>query len=210
MFDITQSAKKLALSAALLVLPAAASAQAPYFGVSSNVQTPGVPGGFSNYSNGLSLDNYEYRESDPAGGYWGTASNTALRRRRRPRLGPARRAAGQDRRHRRPPGGARDSQQLALRLCRGALLGYRHGAFRHAAGRHSGHAGFPQRPRDLEPLRYRQLQRHLLRHPHHRRPFLRPADILQQPRHGLHRQPRRHHGQHQGRRPSSPGAAGST
>ncbi len=76
MLDITRSAQKLALSAALLVLPAAAaSAQTPYFGVSSNVQTQGMPGGFSNYSNGLSLDNYEYRESDPAGGTWGTAPN---------------------------------------------------------------------------------------------------------------------------------------
>lgn len=76
MLDITQSAKTFALSALLLVVPAtAAYAQTPYFGVSSNVQTLGMPGGFSNYSNGLSLDNYEYRESDPVGGNWGTAPN---------------------------------------------------------------------------------------------------------------------------------------
>ncbi len=39
------------------------------------MQTLGFPGAFSNYSNGLSLDNYEYRESDPPGAYTGYVAN---------------------------------------------------------------------------------------------------------------------------------------
>ncbi len=79
MFDI-RKAKTVALSAALLVLPAAAaSAQSGAFGVLANVQTLGMPGGTTNYSNSLPLDNFEYRESDPAGGTWGTTpSNTVF------------------------------------------------------------------------------------------------------------------------------------
>ena len=70
----TRTAKTVALSASLLLLPAAvASAQTPYYGVTANVQTSGMPGSFSNYSGALSLDNYEYRESDPPGGYTGYA-----------------------------------------------------------------------------------------------------------------------------------------
>lgn len=79
MFDI-RTAKTVALSAALLVLPAAAaSAQTGPFGVVANVQTLGMPGGTTNYSYSLPLDNFEYRESDPAGGTWGTTpSNTVF------------------------------------------------------------------------------------------------------------------------------------
>lgn len=79
MFDIQKSAKTLSIAAALLALPAAAaSAQTVDYGVSANVQTLGMPGGFSNYSNGLPLDNFEYRESDPAGGYWGNTVNNTV------------------------------------------------------------------------------------------------------------------------------------
>lgn len=80
MFDISKSAKTLALSAALLVLPASSAfAQNGAYGVSVTVQTLGMPGGTSSYSNALPLDNFEYRESDPAGGYWGNMpSNTVF------------------------------------------------------------------------------------------------------------------------------------
>lgn len=72
------TAKTLSIAAALLALPlSSAFAQSGAYGVSSNVQTLGVPGGWSDYSNGLPLDAYEYRESDPAGGHWGNQpSNT--------------------------------------------------------------------------------------------------------------------------------------
>lgn len=77
MFDITRTAtlapvRTLTLASALLLLPAGASFAQGAYGVLANVQTLGMPGGSSNYSNGLALDTYEYRESDPAGGYMGT------------------------------------------------------------------------------------------------------------------------------------------
>ncbi len=78
MFHTTKTVKTFALSAALLVLPAAALSAQGAYGVSSNVQTLGVPAGFSNYSNALPLDTFEYRESDPAGGYWGNQPNNTV------------------------------------------------------------------------------------------------------------------------------------
>lgn len=71
MFHTATTSKILAASAALLILPAAAAfAQSSAYGVSANTQTMGHPNGSSNYSNGLPLDNYEYRESDPVGTNW--------------------------------------------------------------------------------------------------------------------------------------------
>lgn len=83
MFDITRTAtlapaRTLALASALLLLPAGASFAQGAYGVLANVQTLGMPGGTTNYSNGLALDTYEYRESDPAGGYMGTQPNNTV------------------------------------------------------------------------------------------------------------------------------------
>lgn len=75
MFNTT---KTLAIAATLLVVPASSAFAQGAYGVMANVQTLGMPGGFSDYSNGLPLDAFEFRESDPLGGIWGVAPNTVF------------------------------------------------------------------------------------------------------------------------------------
>lgn len=81
MFDIqlAKTAKSLSIAAALLALPTSAAFAQGAYGVLVNVQTLGMPGGSTNYSNGLPLATSEFRESDPAGGNWGNKpSNTVF------------------------------------------------------------------------------------------------------------------------------------
>jgi hypothetical protein len=72
------SAKTLAIAAALVAIPASAAFAQGAYGVSVSVQTLGMPGGFSVNSGGLPLDSFEYRETDPLGGYWGNQANNTV------------------------------------------------------------------------------------------------------------------------------------
>lgn len=74
-----KTAKTLSIAAALLALPVSSAFAQGAYGVLANVQTLGMPGGTTDYSNGLPLATFEFRESDPAGGNWGNRpSNTVF------------------------------------------------------------------------------------------------------------------------------------